>query len=217
MRSVMKKCRVPSAKCRVGGAAGARRLRRGGFSIVEMMVALVISATLLTATLQAFNAAWRGYKHTTESASTHVVSRIVVHRVLAMIRTSSQFGPAPADVLDNAQNPLTSTYMDFITEADRVAGTNNITRIERRTVGTNQYEVWYKRMTSGGSLLEEAPLLKNVTECAFILQYEPGPRLVKATLDLTVNPNDDADMRIGVGNNAPTIRLVASAGPRQTQ
>jgi hypothetical protein len=52
---------------------------------------------------------------------------------------------------------------------------------------------------------------------AFILQYEPGPRLVKATMDLTVSPNDDAAMRIGVGNDAPTIRLVASAGPRQLQ
>ncbi|HVU64556.1 MAG TPA: prepilin-type N-terminal cleavage/methylation domain-containing protein [Phycisphaerales bacterium] len=190
---------------------------RRAFSIVEMMVALVISATLLTATLQAFNAAWRGYKHTTESASTHVVSRIVVHRVLAMIRTGSQFGPAPADVLDNTQNPLTSTYMDFITDADLQAGTNNITRIERRTVGANQYELWYKHMTAAGALLEEHPLLKNVTECAFIMQYDVGPRLVKATMDLTVNPNDDADLRIGVGNDAPTIRLVASTGPRQLQ
>jgi prepilin-type N-terminal cleavage/methylation domain-containing protein len=206
----MKSEDVKVSRCR--GAKGA-----GGFSIVEMMVALVISATLLTATLQAFNAAWRGYKHTTESASTHVVSRIVVHRVLAMIRTGSQFGPAPADVLDTTQNPLTSTYMDFITDADTQAGTNNITRIERRTVGTNQYELWYKHMNSGGGLLEEHPLLKNVTECAFILKFDPGPRLVKATMDLSVNPNDDADLKIGVGNDAPTIRLVASTGPRQLQ
>jgi prepilin-type N-terminal cleavage/methylation domain-containing protein len=198
-----------------GSSSAARRVR--GFSIVEMLVALTISATLLTATLQAFNAAWRGYKHTTESASTHVVSRIVVHRVLAMIRTGSQFGPAPADVLDTTQNPLTSTYMDFVTDADQQAGTNNITRIERRTVGTNQYELWYKHMGPTGTLLEEHPLLKSVAECAFVLQFDPGPRLVKATIDLSVNPNDDADMKIGVGNNTPTIRLVASAGPRQLQ
>ena len=40
---------------------------------------------------------------------------------------------------------------------------------------------------------------------------------MKATMDLSIAPNDDADMRIGVGNDAPTIRLVASAGPRQLQ
>lgn len=192
-----------------------------------MLVALAISATLLTATLQAFDAAWRGYKHTTESASTHVVSRIVVHRVLAMIRTGSQFGPAPADVLDSAQNPLTSTFMEFVTDADRLAGLNRITRLERRNVTastggagatTTNYELWYKVTdASNGTVVAEYPLLKSITECAFILQYEPGPRLVKATVDLTVWPNDDADMRIGVGNHAPTIRLVASAGPRQLQ
>jgi prepilin-type N-terminal cleavage/methylation domain-containing protein len=190
-----------------------------GFSIVELLVALTISATLLAATLQAFDAAWRGYKHTTESASTHVVSRIVVHRVLAMIRTGSQFGPVPADVLDNAQNPLTSNFMEFVADSDRTAGLNRITRIERRNgATTGTYELWYKLTDlSNGTVIQERPLLKSVTEAAFILQYEPGPRLVKATIDLTVSPNDDADLRIGVGNDAPTIRLVASAGPRQLQ
>jgi prepilin-type N-terminal cleavage/methylation domain-containing protein len=196
------------------------RALRPGFSIVEMMVALVISAMLLAATLQAFDASWRAYKHTTESASTHVVSRIVVHRLLAMIRTGSQFGPAPADVLDNAQNPLTSTYMEFIADADRAAGLNRVTRVERRTVaGTaSHYELWYKVTDlSNGAVLAEHPLLKGVTEVAFIMRYEPGPRLVKATIDLTVAPDDDGSVRIGVGNDAPSIRLVASAGPRQLQ
>ncbi len=189
------------------------------FSIVELLVALTISVTLLAATLQAFDASWRGYKHTTESASTHVVSRIVVHRVLAMIRTGSQFGPVPTDVLDNTQNPLTSNFMEFVADADRVAGLNRVTRIERRNGATSgQFELWYKLTDlNTGAVIQERPLLKTVTEAAFILQYEPGPRLMKATIDLTVAPNDDADMRIGVGNDAPTIRLVASAGPRQLQ
>jgi type II secretory pathway pseudopilin PulG len=194
--------------------------RTSAFSIVEMLVALVISATLLTATLQAFNAAWRGYKHTTESASTHVVSRIVVHRVLAMIRTGSQFGPAPADVLDIAQNPLTSNFMEFVSDADQAAGLNRVTRLERRnSIATpGQFELWYKLTDlSTGSIVQERPLLTGVTECAFILQFEPGPRLVKATMDLTIAPNDSADLKIGVGNDTPPIRLVASAGPRQLQ
>ncbi len=185
-----------------------------------MLVALTISATLLTATLQAFDAAWRGYKHTTEGASTHVVSRIVVHRVLAMIRTGSQFGPAPADVLDAAQNPITSNFMEFVSDADQQAGLNRVTRLERRNSATvpGQFELWYKVTDlSSGSIIQERPLLTGVTECAFILQFEPGPRLVKATMDLTIAPNDFNDLRIGVGNDAPSIRLVASAGPRQLQ
>lgn len=196
------------------------RVRSRGFSVVEMLVALAISATLLTATLQAFDASWRGYKHTTESASTHVVSRIVVHRMLAMIRTGTQFGPFPTDVLDEAQNPLTSNFMEFIAEADRVAGTGQVTRIERRAVAgvANEFELWYVLLEgSTGSVVQERPLLRGVREAAFILEYEPGPRLVRATIDLTVQPNDDADTRIGVGADTPTIRLVASATPRQLQ
>ncbi len=199
--------------------AGAGPIRTA-FSIVEMLVARTISATLLAATLSAFDASWRGYKHTSESASTHVVSRIVVHRVLAMIRTGSQFGPAPADVLDAAQNPLTSTFMEFISEEDRLNGLNRVTRLERRDVtGTpGEFELWYILTDlDTGSILQQRPLLRNVRECAFVLAFEPGPRLVKATIDLTVAPRDDADMRIGVGNDAPTIRLVASSGPRQLQ
>lgn len=204
----------------VARAGVAPHAARKGFSIVEMLVALTISATLLAATLSAFDASWRSYKHTSESASTHVVSRIVVHRVLAMIRTGSQFGPAPADVLDASQNPMTSNFMEFISEEDRLAGLNRVTRLERRdAVGApGEFELWYILTDAdNGSVLQQRPLLRNVRECAFVLQYEPGPRLMKATMDLTVAPRDDADMRIGVGNDAPTIRLVASAGPRQLQ
>lgn len=200
--------------------AATRYPRSRGFSVVEMLVALAISATLLTATLQAFDASWRGYKHTTESASTHVVSRIVVHRMLAMIRTGTQFGPFPTDVLDSAQNPLTSNFMEFIAESDRLAGNGRVTRIERRTVSgtTNEFELWYVLLDgSTASVVQERPLLSGVREAAFILEYEPGPRLVKATIDLTIQPNDDEPTRIGVGSDTPSIRLVASASPRQLQ
>lgn len=207
----------PTARSTSGPGARPARARRA-FSIVEMLVALTISATLLTATLQAFDTAWRGYKHTTDSASTHVVSRIVVHRALALIRTGTQFGPVPADVLDAAQNPLTSDFMEFVADADRVAGLNRVTRLERRasTARPGWFELWY-RVTDldSGQIVQERPLLSDVRECAFILQYDPGPRLVKATIDLTVAPNDDPDMRIGVGNDAPTIRMIASASPWQ--
>ena len=192
-----------------------------GFSLVEMLLALAISATLLTAALQAFEASWRGYKQVTESASTHVVSRIVAHRLLAMIRTGSQFGPYPADVLDNTQNPLTSTYIEFIAEADRLAGNNRVTRVERRTVSgtTDQFELWYVLLDASSAtpqIIEQRPLLGNVREASFILEYQPGPRLVRATIDLSVLPKDDQDVRIGVGGETPMIRLVASAAPRQS-
>ncbi len=193
---------------------------RRAFSLVEMLIALTISATLLTATLTAFDASWRAYKDTTESASTHVVSRIVMHRILAMVRTGTEFGPYPDDVLDASQNPLTSTSIEFVSEADRLAGNNRITRIERRAVAntTDQFELWYVLINrADGSTIEERPLLANVREALFILEYEPGPRLVRATIDLSIRPNDEDDLRVGGIDRTPMIRLVASAEPRQLQ
>ena len=201
-------------------ASQTNRRSRRGFSLVEMLIALTISVTLLTATLTAFDASWRCYKDTTESASTHVVSRIVMHRVLAMVRTGTEFGPYPEDVLDNTQNPLTSTFMEFVSEPDRLAGVNRLTRIERRTVQgtTDQFELWYILVNrADGSITEERPLISNVREALFILEYEPGPRLVRATIDLSIRPNDAEDIRVGAADTTPMIRLVASAEPRQMQ
>lgn len=194
---------------------------RRGFSIVEMLVALTISAMLLTAMLTALDAAWKSYKMTTESASTHIVSRIVVHRVLAMVRTGTEFGPYPADFLDPMQNPITSTFMEFVSEDDRLSGLNYVTRIERRdTAVAGEYELWYERLdlsTNPPQVLMERPLIRNVKEATFILEYEPGPRLLRATMDLTVQPNDDEEMRTGINFETPVIRLVASASPRQLE
>jgi prepilin-type N-terminal cleavage/methylation domain-containing protein len=198
-----------------------RNLARA-FNLVEMLIALAISASLLTATLQALDASWRGYRQVSESASSHVVTRIVIHRVLAMVRTGTNFSPFPADVLDSAQNPMVSTSIQFQSDEDRRAGNGRLTRLERRspTANAGEFELWYVLLDgtqNPPALLEERPLLRNVRECSFILEYEPGPRLLRATVDLTVQPNDDRDVQVNIGTELPTIRMVASAVPRQLQ
>lgn len=187
-----------------------------------MLIALTISAMLLTATLGALDASWRSYKITTESASTHVVSRIVISRILGMIRTGTEFGPYPADVLNPAENPVPDNHaIEFLAESDRLAGnTSIITRIERRDTANQpgMYELWYVRLDNSSDpalVIDERPMLRNVREALFILEYAPGPRLRRATVDLTIQPNDDADMNTNIGSDTPAIRLVASAVPKQ--
>ncbi len=182
-----------------------------------MLVALTISATLLAAMLQALDVSWKGYKQTTESVSTHVVSRIVTHRMLAMIRTGADFGPYPADFFDPDQNPVITNEMEFIAEQDRINGTGVVTRIVRRDAEEGAdapFELWYERVDEFGDLIEERPLLSGVREAVFLLEFEPGPRLVKATIDLTVDPNDEEAIVTGGDWEPPAIRLVASASPR---
>lgn len=192
-----------------------------GFSLVEMLIALTISATLLTAMLTAFHASWMSYKDTTESASTHVVSRIVMHRLQAMLRTASDFQPYPEDVFDITQNPGTSNWIEFTTAQDLEAGLNRRTRIERRDSaqalpdGRQRFELWYVlKNGETDAIVEERPLLADLAEALFIVEYEPGPRLIRATIDLSIIPNDDQDMSISRRDSTPAIRLVASAVPR---
>ncbi|MDX2115688.1 MAG: prepilin-type N-terminal cleavage/methylation domain-containing protein [Planctomycetota bacterium] len=105
---------------------------RRGLSLIEMMIALAISATLLTATLTALDAMFKGYKQTTESASTHVVSRIVMARLTGMIRTGSGFGPIPADIFDRAENPIASDFIEFVSARDADENPTEMIRIEYR-------------------------------------------------------------------------------------
>ena len=197
------------------------RPSRRGFSLVEMLIALAISSMLLTATLGALDASWRSYKVTTESASTHVVSRIVISRILSLVRTGTEFGPYPADFLDPDANPIPDAgYIEFLAESDRLQGNNIITRIERRAsiAQPGSFELWYLRidMDDGEPVtLEEKPMLRGVQEAIFILEYEPGPRLKRATIDLSIQPDDDRDIAMGLGGPTPIIRLVASAVPKQ--
>src|SRR3954469_10766840 len=97
--------------------------KRRGFSLIEVLVALAITATMLTAAMTALDSSFKAYKVTTESASTNVVARMVMSRVMTMVRTGTQFGPYPVDPLNLAQNPVNSTYLEFVTKEDTAAAT----------------------------------------------------------------------------------------------
>lgn len=212
-------------------ARAATRSIRRGFSMIEMLIAITISATLLTATLTALNSSFIQYKVVTESASTHVVSRIVMHRILSMVRTGSEFGPFPVDVLDQSQNPLTTDWIEFVSARDAQGGIDRITRIEHRDapIGAPADEagsLWYVLLDPAlvdpddptAGVLEEHELLPGVEAVSFTLEYGIGPTLRHATVDMTIRPNDSQDMTTGAVSasaEAQTIRLIASAAPRQ--
>jgi prepilin-type N-terminal cleavage/methylation domain-containing protein len=197
------------------------RVRRA-FSLVEILVSLMIMGTLLAATLAALNSSFKAYKDTTESASTQVVSRMVMHRVMGMIRTGTDFGPFPNDVLNPAQNPLTSTSIEFVTTTPG-AWPMKIVRIERRDAADTTiapYELWYVEMQQTGAasaptVVAQQPMLTGVREVSFRLEYDVGPRLRQATFDLTVMPNDFQAARFANDLQTPAIRLVSTAWPRR--
>ena len=61
---------------------------------------------------------------------------------------------------------------------------------------------------------DTAPLLSGLNDVKFVMEYDVGPRLKRATVDLIIQPDDMQDLTVGSSLAAPTIRLVASASPR---
>jgi prepilin-type N-terminal cleavage/methylation domain-containing protein len=198
---------------RVGHGRGRR-----GFSIIEILVSLVITGTLLAASLVALDSAFKSYKQTVDGASTHVVSRMVMNRLMSMVRTGTEFGPSPQDVL--LDPVIQSTFIEFVTRDDG-AGNRRIVRMERRdatVAARGPFELWYMQTDMAGTAVvasDERPMITGLTECSFQLQYDVGPRLRRATVDLTIRPNDAQAASMYSDLEVPTIRLVSSVSPRK--
>lgn len=192
--------------------------RRSGFSLIEVLISLTITSTLLTATMAALDASFKSYKITTEGASTNVVARIVMQRVTSMVRTGEEFGPYPVNPI--ATPSIESTWMEFVSYRDPATGIHRVTRLERRD-GPNDgdpFELWYTVTTfTNGTFtsVAEAPLIVGLNKVLFEMEYDVGPTLKRVTIDLIIQPDDVQDVAVGSKLETPTIRLVASASPRQ--
>ena len=213
------------------------RSSRRGFSLIEMLVAITISSVLLTATLGALNAMFKGYEQTTDSASAHVVARIAVNRILGMVRTGSDFGPFPTDVLNSAQNPLIADYFEYVSARDANGIATQITRIELAFPGHDPpHRTWAPGEDPPDLEFEPAGpgnlnvglidpvsgdensdlLIAGVSNVVFTLEYEVGPRLIRSTIDVTVNSAPQEDLDVSTGAVPQNVRLVASAMPRRS-
>jgi prepilin-type N-terminal cleavage/methylation domain-containing protein len=191
---------------------------RRGFSLIEVLIALTITATLLSATMAALDASFKSYKANSESAATNMVARIVMQRLTGMIRTGESFGPYPANPILTPN--IESNWIEFVSFRDPASGVERIIRVEARDgVGADgPFELWYTVTTfvnGDFQSIEEALLLAGLNQVRFDLEYDVGPRLRRVTIDLIIQPETGGDMAVGVGRlDTPTIRLVASAAPR---
>ncbi len=100
--------RTTPSRCQ---SRGALRRRRRGFNLVELLIALAITAALLAATMVALDASFTAYQSTTEWASTHTIGRLTMHRMQALIRTGVTFGPVPINPNDSL---VQENYIEII-------------------------------------------------------------------------------------------------------
>jgi hypothetical protein len=189
--------------------------RAAGLSIVELLVALTITALLLTATMLAIDASFRAYADAAEQASTQAATRMVTNRLLTLIRTSTAHGPLAADAASNppvtiSGDIITSHYMELLDPND------NIVRIEYRSA---TQELWLIRDPGTADALAQ-PLLAGVTNASFVAKRRKDSSgvyvLERGTFDLTVQPDNDATLALENGR-PQQIRIIASTKPRKLE
>ena len=180
--------------------------QRRGFSLVEMLIALAISAALLVAGLSALVASFRAYQATTEQASTHVVGRVIMHRVLALIRNGVDFGPLPEDARERFVN---SDEIIFVDDGGREIAV----RLDRATSQLLlSIDAGHEQLLLEG--VRGPTDTQGAAVGAFSLEFSNGSRLVRASLDLTVDADDNASLTLE-GDEVVPIRLIGSAAPRK--
>jgi prepilin-type N-terminal cleavage/methylation domain-containing protein len=187
-----------------------RTIRRRGFSLLELLVALAVSAMLLTAALVALDASFRAYRRTTEEASTHTISRLAMHRILALVRTGVDFGPIPPSPLEEE---IESDYLEVLTPDGRWVVIRWDGEGERLLVAvdSNDGEPGIARELLGGVEPQFHP--DGAPIRPFRLAFEDGWRVRRVTVDLSIKPDDDRSSAIS-SEETPSIRLVGSASPR---
>lgn len=190
----------------------AARARAAGLSLVELLVSLAISSLVLTATMVALDASFRSYADASTLASSQTVSRLVGHRIMKLIRTSTAHGPLLPDPngtfpVTIAGNTLTSPFVEVIDpEGDLI-------RAEYRA---NTDQLWLI-MNPGNVGSVAQPLIDNVTQCRFFLERRLSDDgiwvLDRATMDLTVASPADSTLSVE-RSNVPEVRIVTSTTPR---
>jgi prepilin-type N-terminal cleavage/methylation domain-containing protein len=204
----------PRAGRRARPASG-RRIR--GLSLIEVMISLAITSALLTATMVALDASFMAYSSASEEASAQAAGRMVMHRLTALVRTSTAHGPMFADA--TATPPVTLDADNVTLEAsfiELVDPKGVIVRIEHRAASD---ELWYVR--NPGMAGETAqPIMGGVTDATFTLRRRRNDVglwvLERGTVDVSIMPDPDNTLSLE-NETRSAIRLIASTMPRRLE
>jgi Tfp pilus assembly protein PilV len=188
-----------------------RRRRQGGLGLIELLVALSISAALLTAVAVATDTSFKAYAINEEQAALTQRARLAMHRMLTYIRTTKEHQPiTAAEVTRFSQGFIaTDTGISMFTDSGR--------ELDFEFDATNRRLL----IVDNGTARE---LLKGVE--AFTVKMEPmrsqsairsggGCDLLRrATILLTIKTNgQSADINESV--DGQIVTLSASVMPRR--
>ncbi len=200
--------------------------RASGLSLVELLIALAISAMLMAATMVAIDASFKAYAAAAETASTQTATRMVVNRALTLLRTSTAHGPltlGEAQAVDSAAtlsgDTITSNYIDLIDTQGRYLRIQyDATDETINLLYDENGDFDFDDVAAGDD--KSVPLLGGVTAANFhTLRREDAYGVLvleRGAMDFTVEPDADATLAIE-SEDSPPIRVIASTMPRRIE
>lgn len=207
-----------------------RRAPRG-FTILELLIGIAISAVIATAMAAAMHASFHAYATTAESASAQTSTRLVMQRLLATIRKST---------LHDAYDPDSPT-LTLVAPGDSAHPLRTVGIEMLQPDGTTMRVWWVARDANGEGDLgdlwydqaewtsQEPVLMLSNVRCQRTATDEPylftlasrqtdlGLVLSRAMVDLTVEPDGEALTGMeSAGAATEFVRLIGSAMPRKS-
>lgn len=174
---------------------------RRGFTVVELTIGMAIAAVLLTGLFAALQSSVDAYARTSADGVNRLTSRLLIERISLLVRTGSNFGPLPANALDN-------TVFSDVLELTTPSG-QEVTITWDSVLETLEMDVDGVSATVLGGVTQSAGGLP-ITP--FLLQYKNGITLQRVTINLAVVP--DAEYVTQMDEGSETIRLTSSVMPR---
>ena len=174
---------------------------RKGFTLVELLIGLAISSVLLAGLCSAIHASVDAYRRSSAEGVNRLTSRLIVQRLALLVRTGESFGPLPAiatdsEVLSNTLELTTTSGQEVTITWDPLTET-----IEMDVDGVSS--------TVLGGVVQE---VDGIPITPFLLEYEYGTTLIRATINLAVIP--DPDYQTNMDGGEEILRLTASVMPR---
>lgn len=198
--------------------ADQRSTRRvSGLSMVEMLIALVITALLMTATMMATDTSFKAYANATAQVSAQASTRLVTQRLMTLVRSSRAHGPltpgsSSVGAVTLSGDTLTGPYLEMIDPQEKLV------RIEYRS---DAQEVWLVMSSLDGSGKTEQPLLTQVTAASFSCTRRKTNDglwvLARGTMNITVTPTANSSIDLERTAAMEPIRVIASTMPRRLQ
>ena len=175
---------------------------RRGFTVIELLIGMAISAMLLTGLCAAIHASVNAYSRTSADGVNRLTSRLLIERIALLVRTGTSFGPLPSSA---TVNEVESNVLELTTPSGQ-----QVTITWDSLSETLVMDVDGTSATVLGGVTQDAG---GVPIIPFLLQFENGTTLRRVTINLAVIPDAEYTTNMD-GSEVETIRLTASVMPR---